>query len=354
MYRDDLLMKNDSVYQIAHDEGRVIFDKVNKKWLTEFNYRDIWGNLRVSFRDSLATPVNGVYAPPVVVQANDYDMIGLEIGINKKGSNNYLFQKQERISDFDLDIDLFKYRPSDSKIGRFWQIDPLAEKYVYNSPYALQENKFGRGVELEGLELASFLSKVGDFMAGSNAAWADNQIPLPTRIREINAIGKNQAAYNAEQAFGDGLSLIQAAGETLLGAGGDAGAAIATVATGGAATPVTAPVAIGSTALVVHGVLVGVKASTNLSDRMTNASGDKKSNTSGGNKNSAHANQKAREVAQQRYENAKAEYEAAKSKPNKTPEEKKLVDKLENSMKHEKQKMDNIGENHSRKAKGSN
>ena len=32
-------------------------------------------------------------------------------------------------------------------------IDPLAEKYAYNSTYAFQENKMGMGRELEGLEL---------------------------------------------------------------------------------------------------------------------------------------------------------------------------------------------------------
>jgi Restriction endonuclease fold toxin 7 len=62
-----------------------------------------------------------------------------------------------------LDIDVFKYRASDPQIGRLWSIDPLAESYVYNSPYALQENKFGRGVELEGLELG------GLFFSSSNA-----------------------------------------------------------------------------------------------------------------------------------------------------------------------------------------
>lgn len=35
-------------------------------------------------------------------------------------------------------------------------IDPLAEKYAYNSPYAFQENKMGMGRELEGLELVEF------------------------------------------------------------------------------------------------------------------------------------------------------------------------------------------------------
>lgn len=38
-------------------------------------------------------------------------------------------------------------------VGRFFNIDPLAAKYPYNSTYAIQENKMGMGVELEGLEL---------------------------------------------------------------------------------------------------------------------------------------------------------------------------------------------------------
>lgn len=40
-------------------------------------------------------------------------------------------------------------------IGRFMSIDPLAEKYAYNSTNSFQENKMGMGVELEGLELFS-------------------------------------------------------------------------------------------------------------------------------------------------------------------------------------------------------
>lgn len=40
-------------------------------------------------------------------------------------------------------------------------IDPLAMEYVYNSPYAFQENKIGLGRELEGLEMVSERSKDG-------------------------------------------------------------------------------------------------------------------------------------------------------------------------------------------------
>jgi len=68
------------------------------------------------------------------------------------------YQGQEFTEDLGLNTHEWRYRVSDPTIGRFWQIDPLAEKYTYNSTYAFQENKMGMGVELEGLELTNFTS----------------------------------------------------------------------------------------------------------------------------------------------------------------------------------------------------
>ena len=70
------------------------------------------------------------------------------------GRYKYKFQGQERQEDLDLGWDSFKYRNYDYAIGRFFNVDPLAAKYPYNSTYAFQENKLGLGRELEGLELA--------------------------------------------------------------------------------------------------------------------------------------------------------------------------------------------------------
>ncbi len=52
----------------------------------------------------------------------------------------------------------------DPQMGRFWQVDPLADKYVYNSTYAFSENKVIGHVELEGLE--AFEVKDGGFVNG--------------------------------------------------------------------------------------------------------------------------------------------------------------------------------------------
>jgi RHS repeat-associated protein len=46
----------------------------------------------------------------------------------------------------------FEYRMHDARVGRFLSIDPLADKYPYNSPYAFSENRVIDGIDLEGLE----------------------------------------------------------------------------------------------------------------------------------------------------------------------------------------------------------
>ena len=52
-----------------------------------------------------------------------------------------------------LNVHEWRYRISDPAIGRFWQIDPLAEDYSYQSPYNFSENRVIDSAELEGLEI---------------------------------------------------------------------------------------------------------------------------------------------------------------------------------------------------------
>lgn len=67
---------------------------------------------------------------------------------------NYKLQEQELQ---ETGFYSFKWRNYMSDVGRFFNIDPLATKYPYNTPYAFQENKMGLGRELEGLELVKDL-----------------------------------------------------------------------------------------------------------------------------------------------------------------------------------------------------
>ena len=80
-------------------------------------------------------------------------------GLKHHGYNNFVqwehnwkFQGQEFTEDIELNIYEFKYRMHDPALGRFIQVDPLAEEYVYNSTYAFSENRVIDAWELEGLE----------------------------------------------------------------------------------------------------------------------------------------------------------------------------------------------------------
>jgi hypothetical protein len=69
-------------------------------------------------------------------------------------------------------------------------------------------------------------------------------------------------------------------------------------------------------------------------------------------RNDPHANQQAREKAQQEYEKVRDELQEWNRKPNKTPDDKKFIEKLRKLMERLRKKKDFTGETHSRKSKG--
>lgn len=157
-YAGNFMYTDGALQFFNHPEGYVQSDNLSN-YSYVFQYRDIWGNERLSYSD---LDLNGAIDPQseILNEKNYYPF-----GLTHKGYNNTVintennykqYQGQEFTEDLGLNTHEWKYRVSDPAIGRFWQIDPLAEDYVYNSTYAFQENKMGMGVELEGLELAEF------------------------------------------------------------------------------------------------------------------------------------------------------------------------------------------------------
>jgi len=65
-----------------------------------------------------------------------------------------------------------------------------------------------------------------------------------------------------------------------------------------------------------------------------------------------HANPKAKQSANEKYQEAKTELEKLNAKVNKTPEEKAALERWRTQMKHWKKKKDWGGEQHSQKHKG--
>jgi RHS repeat-associated protein len=95
------------------------------------------------------------HAHGAVIQQDEYYPFGLTFNSYQRENslqNRFKFQGQEHIDDLNLGWDSFKWRNHQPDIGRFFNADPLAEKYYYNSPYAFSENDVVSSVELEGLE----------------------------------------------------------------------------------------------------------------------------------------------------------------------------------------------------------
>ncbi len=153
-------------------------------------------NVNVFFDNLQVTHVRGP-----LLEEDHYYPFGLTMaGISDKAvktsypENKYRFVKMELQSkEFadgsGLDLYEFRYRFQDPQIGKFLQIDPLADKYAYNSTYAYAENRPINGIDLEGLEWWSpFL-----FLAENNSV-----IPRGPAIETLTKTGSDIAGKVAD------------------------------------------------------------------------------------------------------------------------------------------------------------
>ncbi|MFY7815774.1 MAG: RHS repeat-associated core domain-containing protein, partial [Chryseobacterium taeanense] len=129
-------------------EGYYNFE--NNKYI--YNYADHLGNTRLSYFN------NG--SSVEVLEENNYYPFGLKHeGYNALAGNSayqYKFQGQELQ---ETGWYSFKWRNYMPDVGRFFNIDPLAEKYEDYTPYQFSSNQPVHGREIEGLENANDLNK---------------------------------------------------------------------------------------------------------------------------------------------------------------------------------------------------
>ncbi|MFT4094196.1 MAG: hypothetical protein QM640_11200 [Niabella sp.] len=145
-YLGNLIFENNVLQHVATEEGRarmVTLPSGEPRWAFDYFLKDHLGNVRAMVAD------NGT-----VLEETSYYPFGLiQKGISTRQTGNLhnkekTFQDQQIDEDLDLNWVQFKYRNHDSQIGRFIEVDPLANDYVYNSTYAFSENKVVRHVEL--------------------------------------------------------------------------------------------------------------------------------------------------------------------------------------------------------------
>ncbi|MEW7289111.1 DUF6443 domain-containing protein [Aquimarina sp. 2304DJ70-9] len=197
-YDGNYIYENEEVQFINTPEGYLMPDE-SGNYQYVYRQTDIWRNSRISYTDY---DQNGVITNSEIIREQNYYPFGLEHkGYNSSSSevkNNYkTYQGQEFTENLNIDVHEWKYRISDPSTGRFWQIDPLAEEYTYNSTYAFQENKLGIGIELEGLEVSEFedLNQTGQLLLGTANELINNSASLQ---------GTNQAIFTFGLGFDKG------------------------------------------------------------------------------------------------------------------------------------------------------
>ncbi|SFW77666.1 RHS repeat-associated core domain-containing protein, partial [Sinomicrobium oceani] len=155
-YAGNYIYENSQLKQVSHPEG-YFEPKAGGGYQYVYYLKDHQNNVRITFADD--NNDGSVNSSEIRKERNFYPF-GLEHrGYNGQtyGVKNNLktFQDQEFTEDLGLNTHEWKYRFSDPAIGRFWQVDPLAQEYAYQSPYNFSENRVIDGVELEGAERLS-------------------------------------------------------------------------------------------------------------------------------------------------------------------------------------------------------
>jgi RHS repeat-associated protein len=306
------------------------------------NNREVW---RAPFK------VGRTNYAATTMQRTQYYPSGLPWASNS-GDNPWVQNKKYNGKEFvemhGYDSYAFGHRDFYAAINRFTTIDWKAEDTYDVSPYSYAGNNPVRYRDENGDGLR-------DVIVGAIDAFVDDAVP--TSSLSGTAQPDNEAHYLIGQAIGHVAAGLVGGAEIITGGG--AAAAGTTVAVVTAPTVVVATagagVAVAGTAVATHGAMMTANATKNMAgmkQKFENAS-NKQSNVSTGNKNSPHANKDAKQSATQKYNIAKTKYEELRSKPNKTPDDKKQLEKLKKEVNQQQMKKDFTGENHSRNAKGS-
>lgn len=115
--------------------------------LRSYEVSDHLGNVSLVMSDLKSADIIGVIGYYPFGMAMDGRSLKTGIGFR------YGAQGQEKLSEFSEGVYTYEYRIQDSKIGRFFSIDPLQKDFSWNSSYCYSQNRVIDGKEIEGLEV---------------------------------------------------------------------------------------------------------------------------------------------------------------------------------------------------------
>ena len=138
---------------IHHEEGRIRFTGTSQEW--QYSLTDHLGNTRLLYADLNNDGIPAV--PSEIIQEEHYYPFGMKMtgpwmGATAGAKSAYQYNGIEYVDDFDLNVNMAFYRTLDPTTGRWWSVDPKAEKFMGLSPYNSMGNSPMNFADPDGAE----------------------------------------------------------------------------------------------------------------------------------------------------------------------------------------------------------
>jgi|GEM_PF-4097954 len=135
------------------------------------NVYTVINDIKIPLDENSDTYVDGYLTG--IVNVTDFSPFNVELDGRTIERGNYRYSVQGQEHDDEIrgkgNYINYKYRGYDPRIGRLgWAIDPMTDRYPWNSPYAFSENRVIDGIELEGLEVKLPVATKWSYDKGNN------------------------------------------------------------------------------------------------------------------------------------------------------------------------------------------
>jgi RHS repeat-associated protein len=189
-YAAGMIYKDGDLEFFAQPEGYVQ-PNANSGYEYVFQYKDHLGNIRLSYSDSDGN--GSIDTSTEIVEENNYYPFGLEhkgYNSNILSEHNWDYQGKEHQKELGLEWHDFGARNYDAALGRWMNVDPLAEKFMGWSPYSAMLNDPINFVDPTGMA-AEWIPKVNEdgstsyiAEAGDDASTLQSQYGLDDGVAE--------------------------------------------------------------------------------------------------------------------------------------------------------------------------
>ncbi|WP_160112005.1 DUF6443 domain-containing protein [Aquimarina sp. AU58] len=196
-YAGKFVYKNGNLEFFNHTEGIVEKEADGYKYVYQF--KDHLGNIRLSYKDA---DKNGSITQSEIVQEKNYYPFGMtHSGYNTmlRGRNhNYGYNGKEEQDELGLDWMDYGARNYDTSLGRWMNLDPLAEQYLSLSPYNYTMNNPVFFVDPDGQEVVIHFDKTNNRLyIYDDDKWDDNLDTRAVSAEEYKfSFGEDEEKYN--------------------------------------------------------------------------------------------------------------------------------------------------------------